>query len=185
MESEKEYQLVEKSKNDIRAFDELYRHYLPQIFGYCYNRIPNRTIVEDIVSDVFVSVVERIGKFEFKKGATFGSWIYRIAHNKIVDYFRKYKTLPLDESNEISEIQDNDKELQNNQNKIRIAKVLAEIKPRYQEIISLKYYSELSNSEIAEIVGSDNVSVILHRALKSFKDKYHKLYPKSEIFDVI
>lgn len=185
MDLENEKLLVEKSKTDIRAFDELYRHFLPQIFGYCMNRVTNKGVAEEIVSEVFVSVVERIGKFEYKSGATFGSWLYRIAHNKIVDYFRKTKTVDLDKINEISEEGDNDKQIVISNEQRKISVVLSKLKPRYQEIISLKFYSELNNTEIAEIIGTNNVSVILHRALKSFKDKYSRLYGKSEIFDVI
>lgn len=185
MEISTELQLIEQAKQDIHAFKELYDYYFPKIFAYCYNRIGNREDTEDIACEVFVAAVEQIQKFDTSKKKRFGSWAYQVAHNKIVDYYKKSKkeaTVELEENKE-TDSHDLDKEVQTQEIQTRIKLVLSKLKPRYQLIISLKFYEELEPTEIADImeIKPSRVALIQHRALKSFKNKWSKFYPKSEI----
>lgn len=189
MDAAKEFELVEKAKKDIKAFDQLYQYYLPKIYAYCVNRVPNREIAEDITSKVFIDVIENIESFRPRQGARFSSWLYRIAHNKIVDFFRingNKSFIDISESPTYLE-DDHDSQLLKEDLKIKTAQVLSTLKPRYQEIISLRFFSELEIGEIAEILDEkpSNVSVLLHRSIISFKKQFEKKYPESEIFKII
>lgn len=188
MSPEEELQLVMKAKEDLSAFDSLYQYYMPKIYGYILARVLNKDVAEDLTSQVFLSSVEKIKKFKVQKGARYGSWLYRVANSKIIDYFRKRKMVDLEEIEGMIRSDDNtEKEVEIAFARIRIMTVLQKLKPRYQEIISLKYFSELEHDEIAETLELRKklVAVVLHRALQSFREKYIKMYPESEIFDFI
>ena len=85
---QKEEVLVEKAKNDPDAFSELYDLYFPKIFRYISWRVGNRSDTEDIVSDIFTKTLNKIDLFQWQEGATFSSWIFRIAYNTLTDYYR-------------------------------------------------------------------------------------------------
>lgn len=188
MDVQTELDLVEKAKTDIQAFNELYDYYLPKIFGYCLNRITDRNKAEDITADVFLQAVKSIKKFDTSKGIRFGSWLYRVAHNKIVDAYRSGSKETRLEFHEDKMIDDSDvnKDITQIEMQEKISITLLAIKPRYQELITLRFYSELSNSEIAKTlnVNPNNIAVLMHRALKSFKKKFQETYPESETFDL-
>ncbi|MBN1915896.1 sigma-70 family RNA polymerase sigma factor [Candidatus Dojkabacteria bacterium] len=176
-----------KAKKDIRSFDKLYEYYLPRIFAYCLNRLANRETAEDITSQVFVGAVEGIKRFDLKKRNKFGTWLYRVAHNKIVDYYRKKKPKFFGLfGNEVEEDSDPDEKMDMSQRQKQIVIVLKKLKPRYQQIISLRFYSEMKNEEIAQTMRmkKSNVALVLHRALRAFRSQYTKMHPESEIFNL-
>jgi len=84
--------LIERIKQgDLEAFDELYRRYLKPIYGYVYRRVNHRGDAEDITQDVFVRVFRHIK--DFRDEASFATWLYLIAKNEILRFFRKQTQL--------------------------------------------------------------------------------------------
>lgn len=189
MTKEQEVELILKSRENIEHFRKVYEFYLPKIFGYCYNRLPNRTIAEDITSKVFHDAVKQIDNYEPRDGVRFGAWLYRIAHNKIVDHIRKESKRNHTELNDLigSESPNHERDVVVSEAQVKVANVLAKLAPRYQQVLSLRFYSELDISEIAAIMKlkENNVSVLLHRATKSFKVQFEKEYSKSEISELL
>ncbi len=186
VELAEELEIVKKAKSDIKSFDDIYRYYLPKILGFCINRIPNKDIAEEITSSVFFDAVKSISKFDTTRGISFGSWLYRVAHNRIVDYFRsssRRQTVNIEE-NDPGYNEDFEANLQKIENQKKISIVMSQLNKRYQEVLSLRYYSELSNDEIAKVLKTNNVAVLIHRALKAFQQKFKKIYKDSEIFDL-
>lgn len=186
MNIQTELKLVEEAQSDVQAFDKLYECYFGKILAYTLNRVGKRETAEDIVSDVFLAAVETIFEFDTSRGVRFGSWLYQVAHNKIVDHHKRNKkqvrvALRL-ETLKSEDLADEYVLLSEKQR--QIAFVLTKLKPRYQQMISLRFFSELSNAEIAEIMDmkSTQVAVLLHRSLNSFKKKFKKNFKKSEIF---
>lgn len=82
-------ELVERAKaRDERAFAALYELYAPKIHSYFYYHLNGRSHeAEDLTNEVFVKVLEKIRTFEFR-GLPFSSWLYRIAHNHLIDHVR-------------------------------------------------------------------------------------------------
>jgi RNA polymerase sigma factor (sigma-70 family) len=180
-----ELKLVAEAKENLAAFDQLYQYYLPKIFSFVYARVLNKAVTEDITSQVFLQAVEKIKTFNSRSDASLGSWLYKIASNKVIDYYRKHKHDDLSVVENLINEQDNPEvDVEKLFRAQRINKVLQVIKPRYQEIIALKFYSELDHDEIAVVLNMNkaNVALLLHRALKSFQEKYLKSFPESEIF---
>lgn len=165
-----EQELIEKAKESIRAFDELYKHYLPKIFGYVMNRSGNREIAEDVTSQTFIKAMTKIKSYKFQ-GYSFGAWLYRIAHNTLMDYYRKHGTEleTLDETRLESD-EKTGVEAEKEERQRIILEALRKLPKQYQEILSLKFFEELSNDEMAEILGckKETLAVKLHRSLKAF-----------------
>lgn len=188
MTPERELQIIEASKENINAFGEIYDFYLPKIYAYCINRLPNRDIAEEITSKVFLEVIENLDKYKAQPGARFGSWLYRIAHNKVVDFIRansKKDFIEILEHKTISE-ETAEKDAEIYEYQCIVADIMAKLSPRYQQILTLRYFSEMEISEIAEIMEEkpSNISVLIHRALGAFKKEFAKKYPNREIFTI-
>src|ERR1051326_6757553 len=74
--------------NDPMAFEELYARYSPRVFGYLFQRLNgDAEEAEDLTADVFARVYEKIGAFQ-PQGAPLSAWVFRIAHNRLVDTIR-------------------------------------------------------------------------------------------------
>ena len=172
---ENEAEIVKQAKTDDRAFEVLYNHYFSRIYAFVIKRTSQRETAEDIVSEVFMKAFAHLEKYEIRD-CTFGAWLYRIAANKVIDHYRKEGKRKIvsiedrfdlrDENVDIS--LDIDLKLQADQ----IKYVLERLKPpKYQTIVHLKFFGELSNMEIAEVMGMNpnSTGVLLCRALKKFK----------------
>jgi len=180
MSVEEELDLVEQAKTDIHAFEKIYEYYFKKIYAYCLNRLANKELAEDITCEVFMRAVNGVKNFDTTKGIRFSAWLYRVAHNQIYDYYKKHKKevlMDLDTHDviDINETQEQyDNTIMSEHYQKKVAFIISKLKPKYQQVLSLKYYSELSNPEIAEVLDmkTTQIAVILHRALKSFEKKW-------------
>ena len=81
--------LVERAAGgDFEAFGELYSIYLDRIYRYVFYQVKDKMTAEDLIEEIFIKAWKAIGSYR-GKGLAFSSWLYRIAHNYLVDYFRK------------------------------------------------------------------------------------------------
>lgn len=160
---------------DDRAFDELYERYFQKIYTFVVRRVGHAQTAEDLVSDIFMKAFTHRQSFVWK--TSFTCWIYRIATNRITDYHRTKK--PTDELDETKHDRPNtdpkpqdeiDREILGG----KLEKLLEKLPERERTVITMKYYGECDNQEVAKAikVTPNNVGVILHRALK----KCEKLY---------
>ena len=96
-----EVSLVQRAKqNDEVAFAQLYEEYFDKIYRYVTIRIGDKMEAEDITQQVFLNAIKAISSFKWK-GVPFSAWLFRIAHNQVVDYLRKKTkrtSVPLEES---------------------------------------------------------------------------------------
>lgn len=168
-----EAELVQRSQNDMRAFSDLYDHYFPRVYKYVYYRVGERKVAEDLVSTIFLKVVERIDSYREKHGE-FSPWLFRIAHNVVVDFYRDKarSEVPLEDSAvEIVSTQFTEQQvLERLSDEDLLAKVAC-LADREREIIGLKFGAGLSNGQIANLLNLSNnyVAVILYRAMKKLR----------------
>ena len=80
--------LVAAAQHDPRAFTPLYRRYVEPIHRYCYARLGSRALAEDATSEVFVKALAALG--DYRDGA-FSAWLFRIAHNVVIDLQRRQR----------------------------------------------------------------------------------------------
>ena len=170
-ESQDKILLLKASQGDAEAFGLLFDKYSKKIYRFIYFKVSNPEIAEDITSQCFLRVWEQIGTEQ--KIRKFQSWLYRVARNLVIDYYRsrQKEELPLIYSIEQLESElpniNADQELDLKQ----LEKLLFTLKSEVREIITLRYIEELSIKEIAKIVDKSpaNVRVIIHRALKELQ----------------
>jgi RNA polymerase sigma factor (sigma-70 family) len=173
---ENELEIIKKAKTNIQYFQQIYQHYYTKIYTYVYYRVLNEVVAEDISSGVFIKAIEKINSFDSQKSSSLRPWLYTIAHNQIIDYFRSEKKQGnVLWDNGIKDALANKTE--SIEQKISISKTLQLLQPIQQQVLSLKYFEGFSNEEIAVIIGKShqNTRVIISRALKAFKKKYENM----------
>ena len=157
----------------IVDFDALYDRFFDPIYRFVYRRVNDKETVQDIVSETFLKVYKNISKFEPRQGASLSSWIYTIAQNETFQYYRKHKkeTVHLEEDIQVQGKEDVEQDLNDKQLSARTKELLQYVGEEDREMIIMKYFDELKNTEIAEILNikANNVGVRLHRALQKFK----------------
>ena len=158
MQDEKE--LVERAQHhDQEAFAQLYEEHFDKIYRYITLKIGNKTEAEDMTQQVFLKALQSISSFKWK-GIPFSAWLFRIAHNQVVDYFRKKKhtDVPLDESLATN---DNNPQLIVEQ-KLDTEQLLSATKQlteAQREVISLRFAGELSIAQVAKTMGKSQGAV--------------------------
>lgn len=170
---EEEKKLIERAKKSPEAFGELYDLYFDSIFTYIVYRVSGREQAEDITSQVFEKAMKSIQRFEWQ-GYSYGSWLYKIAHNLIIDSYKAKKdTVSIEESILIKDEEEENIEFVTKKD-LDLSKLLRaiEILPTEQrEIVYLRYVKELSIKETVEVTGKsvDSVKSLAKRALNNLK----------------
>lgn len=148
-----EVKLIHSSQSGDRdAFACLYQTHLAQVYRYIYFRVYDRELAEDITSLVFLKVWEHLGTF--KSGdIPFAGWLYRIAHNTVIDYYRTRKNVvPLEDAEvlKLSHSDNVDEKLDLNTCSQELAEALAELTSMQREVLILRFIWGLTSMEIAD-----------------------------------
>jgi len=83
-------------RHDTEAVAQLYRRYSGQIYRFCLFRVGDEAAAQDLTEDVFLNMVESLPRYE-DRGAPFSAWLFRIAHHRVVDYYRREARRPMAE----------------------------------------------------------------------------------------
>ena len=181
-------QLVQLSLKDQDCFYYLMKRYETKILRYIKRLTTvSQEEAEDIIQEVFIKVYRNLNGFNRK--LKFSSWIYRIAHNEIINQYRKTKLrlamIPLnieDEANLIGSINDTieiNGAYENLENAEKVREALAELPDKYREILVLRYLEDKSYDEISDILRKPpgTVATQINRAKANFKKiaKRHQL----------
>ncbi len=155
-----EESLVRRAQqNDQEAFAQLYEEYFDRIYRYITLKIGDAVEAEDLTQQVFLNSLRSISSFRWK-GRPFSAWLYRIAHNQVVDHLRKKRRsdLPLEET-----LTDGGEDPQlHAERRLDIERVLAaaqRLTEAQREVISLRFTSQLSVAQVAEIMGKSQGAV--------------------------
>ena len=170
-------QFVTDARNgDKEAFGKLYDTFLDAVYRFVYFRVSSREDAEDITESTFVSVFEHIGEYK-EHGIPFEAWLFRIARNKLIDYYRKRKSgIPLETIAEMQDVHDGpEKQTEQALTKEIIMKSIRELPDSYQEIIILKYIEERENEEISILLDKPpaHIRVLQSRALQKLRSILH------------
>lgn len=166
-----------------QQFTSYYNDTKNQVFNYFMVRLNfDRETAEDLLMDVVVKAYENFHKFDSKK-ASFKTWIFTMAHNHLVNFWRdNKKTASLEGMEEegifpaVTEI--NDEAEQHIENR-KIQNVLSRMKEDEREVVILRYIQDLDYAEISKVLGKKEgaIRTQLSRSLKRFEEIYKKLYP--------
>ena len=77
-----------KKSGDAVYFEKIYHHFLPKIYRFIFFQVLNKQTAEDLTSEVFIKIYKNIRKSSLN-AVTFKAWVFKIAHNTAIDYFRK------------------------------------------------------------------------------------------------
>ena len=161
-------QLIENFvKGDNKAFDVLLKKYQNRIFSYIIQLVHDHDLANDIFQDVFIKVVTHLKRKSYNHQGKFLSWVLRIAHNQVIDHFRKDAKMPSvgksatnDDFNifdvlklEESSIED---EMVNKQILADVRSLVEQLPKDQMDVVKMRYFSGMSFQDIAD---KSNVSI--------------------------
>ncbi len=143
------------------ALSILINKHQSKIYGFIYSKIQDRDICDDVFQDTFIKVIKTLKSNSYNEEGKFLPWVMRIAHNLVIDNYRKKAKMPMvRESEEFSifeKINFDDKSIENqlisDQIKIDLNKVIDKLPKEQKEVLVMRYFNDLSFKEIAEETG--------------------------------
>lgn len=181
---EEQQEIIEEFKADSEVFAKVYDFYYRPIFGYILKRVMSSEVAYDIVSEAFMKAFNNFHKFQWK-GISIKIWLYRIATNELNTYRRKPKeyALPEDFQQHPDLITDCKKELSKLDTALfgddelaELSDAIGTLNPKYQNVLSLYYFTGLSQVEIAEVINKSEgaVKAMIHRAITQLRSLMKK-----------
>ncbi len=157
------------------AFGELYITFVEKIYRYVFYHVNSKTFAEDITEEVFLKAWRAIKSCRGKE-STFSSWLYRIAHNQMVDEIRKRQRRPAVELENVENISDNSEGVEKNREQLELAGVIDRLPPNQRQVIILKFIEGLDNPEISRIMGKSEgaIRVLQMRGLSRLREELEK-----------
>lgn len=174
METSLELEIIQDChKGNFLRFTLLYDAYADRIYRFIYYKTHHKQTAEDITSITFTKALENIARFNAYK-ASFSTWLYHIARNTIIDYYRTTKKIEniediWDLADDTDTMRDADIALQAE----KIRHYMKELKPQQRDIIIMRLWQGLSYEEIAEITSSTHnaTKMMFSRSLKTLREK--------------
>ena len=156
-----DYELIEEFvKGEQSCFEELIRRNKSKVFAYISLYIRDQALAEDLFQDTFLKVIQSVKSGKYYDNGKFISWVMRIAHNLIIDHFRRVKQLntvsnddyesDLFNSKKLAEANVEDHMIKRQIQK-DIRKLISQLPEDQREVVILRHYSGLSFKEIADI----------------------------------
>jgi RNA polymerase sigma-70 factor (ECF subfamily) len=170
-----EEQLIERAKTDPEAFGQLYELYVEKIYNYIYYRLGNRHEAEDLTAKVFYRALNHIAHYNHK-GAPFAAWLYRIAHNLVINWRRdnqRRQMVALENLDLSASRQENPHYAVERSNERELLLAAIQRLPRErQQLLMLKFVEKMSNAEIGRVMGRSEGAIksLYHRTLVSLKE---------------
>ena len=162
--------IIERAKeHDLEALSRIYEEFFDRIYGYILIRVRNKEAAEDLAGQTFLRMLERMNGFNWK-GAGFRSWLFRIAHNLVIDSFRGRQTVSYNEA--VSKTGKSAEDLAiANETLSEILKSLTLLSENQRQVILLRLIGGLSCRETAEtlVLSETNVRALQHRALATVR----------------
>jgi RNA polymerase sigma-70 factor (ECF subfamily) len=160
-------------QGDRDALEELYLIHFDRIYSYLHVSVGNRHDAEDLTTQTFLKMLEKIGTFKWQS-APFSAWLFRIAHNLAMDHFRsRRRWQPEEEVPEPPGEEEPSAELEAMQSIGResMLKLIDRLSPEQQQVLTLKFVFNLPNAEVAAILDKTEGAIksLQHRALVSLQ----------------
>jgi RNA polymerase sigma-70 factor (ECF subfamily) len=152
-------------------FDRVYDYYLPKIYQFVYNRMRHKQTAEDLTSVIFLKVVRNLNSYR-QGDAIFAAWIYKIARNTLIDYFRSHKTTQdLETAFDLASKDDVVGAVDTVIKLEAVRSALKNLSEPQREILTMRVWEGLSHAEIAEImeISESSSKVTFSRAVANLK----------------
>ncbi|MCH7607185.1 MAG: sigma-70 family RNA polymerase sigma factor [Chloroflexi bacterium] len=145
----------DRARPDAQILTDLYEELYDRVARYVTARTGSRDLGEDLAAEVFVRAVESIGSFR-DRGAPIEAWLFRIAHNLVVDHYRRSTRRPavvLDDAMQIAGSADTAAEVEQRLAMERVRQMMEHLNQAQQEVISLRFSGQLSAEETGAVMG--------------------------------
>lgn len=170
-----------QESGDPEAFDGLYLLYADRIFRFLLGRVKKREVAEDLTSQVFIRLIERIGQYDVADAdnvAIFSAWLYRIARNIKNDAYRSAQrtdTIPIESVEQKSTGKRIISEVEKRLDLQRILDRLQTLTELQQDVIVLRFIEELTIAETATVMNKSEgaVKTLQYRALENLRQYFH------------
>jgi len=146
---------------DNASFEILLTRHKSRVFAFIMSKIKNRDITEDIFQDTFIKVINSLQKGKYNEEGKFLPWMMRIAHNLVIDHFRKESKMknirPTDEFNIFDVINNGnrgqDEEMIRKRVHADLNMLIKDLPEDQMEVLKMRYFEDLSFKQISEITG--------------------------------
>ncbi len=170
------------SSGERAAYGQLYEAYVDKIYRYIYYKVGQRADAEDLTSLTFMKAWDAIGDYEWRNHP-FGAWLFRIAHNLVVDYHRARRdtvtlsdaTPQLEQKASRDEIRP-ERMLSDLITTDRIQHAIQRLTEEQQQVLVLRFFQGLSTGEVADMMGKRRGAIrgLQFRALSALRDLLHR-----------
>lgn len=148
-------------EGDEQALAVLIERHKQKIYSFIYSKVYDRDVTEDIFQDTFIKVIRTLKLGKYNEEGKFLPWIMRIAHNLVIDHFRKNNRMPkfdnTDEFNIFSVISDTglnaEKQIIKNQVEEDVRRLIEELPEDQKQVLKMRMYKDMSFKEISECTG--------------------------------
>lgn len=169
---ESDARLVTAARQSRSAFVALYQRYLPRVYRYVYRQVGNQQDAEDLTASVFTEALESLD--DYREQGSFAGWLFTIAHRRVVDRYRQQRErVSLEEvAPALSNSGPGPEALASRRDRLgRVAQALDELTPDRQEALALRFFGQLSNKEVAQVMGRSEAAVkmLVYRAIRQLR----------------
>lgn len=167
-------ELLERAKAyDPAALSEIYDQYAPKMYAYIYRRIGDAAWAEDLTSELFVRVLRAIQNERLWRDS-FQAWLYRIAHNLVIDHYRRQGRAAIQPIHEQLAATDSSNPLLQTEDaseREKLERALRRLTPDQQQVLALRFGENLQAGEVAQIMRKSTgaIEALQRRALAALE----------------
>ena len=157
---------------NFEAFGELYNIYLERIYRYVFYQVRDKMTAEDLTEEVFLKAWKSIDTCRGKE-QTFSSWLYRIAHNHVIDNLRSQRKYLSVDMEALAEVSSPELGEEGKLERQEMLEVISDLPQNQKQVIILKFIEGLDNREIGQVMGKSQgaVRVLQMRALATLRQR--------------
>lgn len=175
-EIKSEYEILQRSKKDPKAFGELYEKHFDKIFNYIYRQTDDEDLTSDLCSQTFMIALKNLEKYEFR-GVPFSAWLYKIASNEVNKHYRKEKhdkVFSLEEMR-VRELMELTQEGWDEELMRKLVYHLKELPTEMLEVLELRFFEDKDFKEIAFIldITESGAKMRTYRALDRLRKSFN------------
>lgn len=162
--------IIRARKGDTKAFGKIYELWVNPIYRFVYLKTKEEDVAEDLTAEIFLKAWKGLKNFIPRKDVKFSTWLFSIARNSVIDYYRVTKqTLSLDDMPEMPELVES---IDLHPEQTRLQDALSHLKPEYRKILELRYIQDIPISRVAQIIKKKegNVRTLTNRALQRLRE---------------
>jgi RNA polymerase sigma-70 factor (ECF subfamily) len=174
-EIRQEYEVLERSKEDISAFGVLYEKYFDRIFRFIYRQTDDEDLTGDLCSQTFLIVLKNLERYQVR-GVPVSAWFYKIASNEVNKYYRKRKNdkvFSLEEAR-LRELIEQENENYDEALVQRLIEYMKELPTDMLEVLHLRFFEDKDFNEIAFILdmSESGAKMRVYRALDRLRKRF-------------